>query len=147
MSSPQPTALSKDQRLEEANALIRAMSDVGLRFFYDKRHDRVARFELTIDGRLWFRDDHSDKRIYVAYRGRWRMFSHGGTMRQLVDGLAEYIRSGKRVSAGHFGPWPQWICEGDLWGYGEEAMAALRATLAGNDCIARKSVVPVPEAA
>lgn len=146
--SPQPaTLLSKHQRLDEANAVIRAMAGVGRRFFYNERHDRVARFELTLDGRLWFRDDYADKRIYVAYRGRWREFSHGGTMRRLVDALAEYIRSGKRIAAGHFGPWPAWVSDGDLWGYGDEAMASLRAALAENDCIARKPEAPVAEAA
>lgn len=129
--------LTKHQRLAQANAVIQAVSGVGRRFFYCERHDRVARFELTIDGRLWFRDDFSDTRIYVAYKGRWRVFSHGGTMRKLIDALADYIRFGKRVPAGHFGPWPAWICEGDLWGYGSDAMAELRSTLAGNDCISR----------
>ncbi len=127
---------TKSERLQDANYLILQVSIFGRRFFYSATHNRVAKFELTIDGKLWFRDDDTDKRIYVAYRGRWKHFSHGGTLRGLVEGLANYIRTGERIGAGHFGPWPQWVCEGDLWGYGKETMEMLRNALRPRDCVA-----------
>lgn len=121
--------MNKQVRLSEANKVLVAISQHGRRFFFDKKSGRIAKFELTIDGKLWFRDDYTDQRIYTAYRGRWRKFSHGGTMRRLIDDLAAFIRTDKPIPASHFGPWPEWYCEGDLWGYGQEAMQALRREL------------------
>ena len=128
---------TRRQRLTHANELIAAISRHGRRFFYYEGHDRVARFEIDLAGRLWLRDDYTGRRIYIAYRGNWRQFSHGGTLRRLVEATALYIRQGKPVPAGHFGPWPQWLCEGDLWGYGREAMATLRAEIAASPCLTR----------
>ncbi|MBZ9852841.1 hypothetical protein LB566_03465 [Mesorhizobium sp. CA13] len=129
-------SLTKTQRIADANYLILTISIYGRRFFYSPCFNRVARFETTIDGKLWFRDEYTDKRIYVAYRGRWRHFSNGGTLQRIVEDLARYIRTGERVPAGHFGPWPQYICDGDLWGYGEETMTTLRRALLPRDCVA-----------
>jgi hypothetical protein len=129
----------KADRVDAANLLLNHISGFGRRFFYDERRDRVARFELTIDGRLWFRDDYTDKRVYVAYRGRWRHFSHGGTLQGLVDSLGGYIRTGQRIHPGHFGPWPLHYCDGDLWGYGDEAMDALRLAIKDSPCIAARA--------
>ena len=127
--------MTKRQRLAEANRVLEAIARHGRRFFHNAEHDRVARFEIDIAGRLWFRDDYTWRRIFTAWRGNWRQFSHGGTMRRLVDDLAAYIRTGPPIAGGHFGPWPQWYCDGDLWGYGADAMAALRDELAGSDAI------------
>ena len=129
------SAIKKAERLADANYLILQVSMFGRRFFYNARHNRVARFEITIDGKLWFRDDYTDKRVYVAYKGRWRNFSHGGTCRRLVEDLAKYIRTGERIPAGHFGPWPEYLCDGDLWGYGKETMARLRNAMSPRDCV------------
>lgn len=126
---------SKRERIEDANYLILQVSIFGRRFFYNDRHNRVARFDLTIDGKLWFRDDYTGRRVYVAYRGRWKHFSHGGTMRALVEALANYIRTGQRISPRYFGPWPEIVCDGDLWGYGTETMAMLRNALRPRDCV------------
>jgi len=127
---------TKHERLEDANYAILQISMLGRRFFYNEKGNRVARFELSIDGKLWFVDDYTGKRVYTAYRGgRWRNFSHGGTMRAIIEALAEYIRTGARISSRHFGPWPEYYCEGDLWGYGKEAMAMLRNILRARDCI------------
>jgi hypothetical protein len=130
------TPKTKAERIADANYLILQISMFGRRFFYNDRYDRVARFEITIDGKLWFRDDYTDERVYVAYRGHWRNFSHGGTLRRLVEALAKYIRSGERISASHFGPWPEWCCDGDPWGYGKETMAKLRSAVRPSDCVA-----------
>lgn len=127
---------SKGERIYEANYALLTISIFGRRFFYNQLHNRVACFEMTIDGRLWFRDDYTDRRIYVAHRGRWRHFSHGGTLRRLVDGLARYIRTGEQISPRHFGPWPDHYCDGDLWGYGRGPMESLRQALKPRKCIA-----------
>lgn len=131
MSAPQ----TKAERLADANELILQISMHGRKFFYSPLRNRVARFEISLDGKLWFRDDWTGGRVYVAYRGRWRNFSHGGTLRRLVEDLAAYIRTGERISSAHLGPWPEWVNGGDLWGYGSDAMEALRDAAQALDCV------------
>ena len=132
--------MTKQERVCEANKVIAACAAHGRRFFYTGPgaengrgypeagpEGRVARFELGERGHIYFRDNYTWKRIYVAWeRGRWKGWSHGGTLRDLVRALRDYIRTGKPISAKWFGPWPDWVCEGDLWGYGPDAMAAVR---------------------
>ncbi len=107
---------AKAERLAEANRVLKIISKHGRRFFYHK--DRTSQFEVDARGMIWFRDSYSDKPIYTHYNGRWRYFSEGGTLRSLVIALRDYIRTGEPISAGWFGPWPEYICDGDLWGYG-----------------------------
>lgn len=132
--------LSKADRVTEANRVIESISRHGRRFFYCAAQVRTAHFILGARGQILFVDDWTGKPVYVAYRGNWRQFSHGGTMRGLVEALAEYIRSGAQIPAGFLGPWPKWICGGDLWGYGGSAMAALRAETVGMPAIAPRAV-------
>lgn len=135
------SALTKQERLEEANKVIEAIAAHGRRFFYSgpgsdpseggvraKRcpEGRVARFEFDGRGAVCFRDDYSWERILVVDSGRWKGWSHGGTMRSLVIKLRDYIRTGEPISVGWFGPWPDWMSQGDLWGYGADAMALVR---------------------
>lgn len=129
--------MTRQQRIDDANYFLFQVSLFGRRFFYSERHNRVARFEQTIDGKLWFRDDHTGKLCYTAYKYRWKNFSHGGTMRRLVDDLVLWIRLGVPIPAGHLGPWPDHLCEGDLWGYGYEAMRDLRNSVYPRKCIAK----------
>lgn len=112
--------MTKDDRLEHANAILLSMSRHGRRFFYSKDHDRVARFELDDQGRVRIRDEYTGRAVLLVKDGRWRGFNNGGTLRRLVEDLANYIRTGKTIR-NHFGPWPEWICGGDLWGYGDAA--------------------------
>jgi len=123
-------------RLAKANQCIQIISEHGRRFFSlradsypDKcMADRVSRFELDEKtGKLWFRDKYSWKRVYVAYPYKWRGFSEGGTLRSLIQSLRDWINDeSKTVPFGHFGPWQEWVCGGDLWGYGKEEMAEVR---------------------
>ncbi|GGF56402.1 hypothetical protein GCM10007301_15060 [Azorhizobium oxalatiphilum] len=139
--------LTRQQRMAHANALLESISRHGRRFFYYDRRQRVASFEIDLAGRLWFRDDYTWKRVYVAYSGWWRHFSHGGTMRRLVDDLATYIRTGERIWRGHFGPWPMHFCDGDLWSYGTDAMEALRSEIAASPCLRVAPTTPTRETA
>jgi len=116
---------TKHERMVVANLVIEAISQFGRQFFLHK--GRVSKFELDSRGRLWFIDGYTQRRIYVAYEGKWRGFTEGGTLRDLIKNLGGFIRSGDPIRR-RFGPWPEWICDGDLWGYGE-SMGALRARL------------------
>lgn len=130
---------TRSTRLVEANEVIRHVSSFGRRFFYSARFDRVARFEITAGGRIRFVDDFTDKRVDPFREFRWNNFSHGGTLRRLVEALAGYIDSGERIYPGHFGPWPL-LSYGDLWGYGEDEMEKLRSALSGHPCIRPSNV-------
>ena len=57
-------------------------------------------------------------------RSKWKGFSHGGTLKALVQYLKRYIWDGEKLPAGSLGPWPHYGDEG-LWGYGEDMMAIM----------------------
>lgn len=127
VSARAEAASERADRLLEANHLIKIISDFGRRFFYNQTHDRVAKFAIGEKGHLFFVDDYTGKSIYIAYKHRWSGFSHGGTMRDLVRALGDYIRTGDRLSIGWIGPERRQITDGNIWGYPEDQMALCRA--------------------
>jgi hypothetical protein len=120
--------MTKQERARVANIFIASIASCGRKFF--THADRTAHFEIDPRGRIWFVDDYSQKRIYTHDdQGRWRGFSHGGTMRDLVRTLRNYIQDGKAPKL-NIGPWPGWYCAGDLWGYGEHMKIVRESALA-----------------
>lgn len=121
---------TKQQRVEHANQLIDVIATHGRRFFYRQESGRVARLELDARGRVWLIDEYSGARIYThdtPFGNNWRGFSHGGTMRGLIERMRDYITSGVPLNSGCIAP-P--MSYGDMWGYGEDAAAAVRAAAA-----------------
>jgi hypothetical protein len=110
----------KLHRLVIANKFIKIISRHGRRFFYSKTTRYTAQFEIDWKtGHIYFRDSYNMKKIYTHYRGRWLQFSQGGTMRNLVIDLSEYIQGKRSLPLHHLGPWnTEYISDGDLWGYG-----------------------------
>ncbi len=108
----------KAERIDKANRFIAVVAGCGRRFFH---HDgRVSYFKVDNRGRIWFVDKYTPQRqIYTHYAGRWKWFSEGGTLRDLVIHLRDFIRTGEKQRL-NLGPWPDWICGGDLWGYGDD---------------------------
>lgn len=97
---------------------------------YFEPADRYAYFEIR-NGRVYFIDDYTQKATYLAktgFRNNWRHFSHGGTLRALVEDMHEYIVNGTPV--------PRWRIviqqlgsnglEGNVWGYDVESARAVR---------------------
>lgn len=115
--------MDKAQRLEAANNMLKAIASCGRKFF--AYQDRVSQFEVDERGRVWLIDKYTQKRIYTHYEGRWRGFSDGGTLHGVIVRLRDFITQGKPLPPTIFGPWPDWICKGDLWGYGD-AMKTVR---------------------
>jgi len=114
----------KEVRLGFANILLTVISQIGRKFF--GHNGETSRLELDKMGRVWFVDSHSNKRIYTHHtRDRWKGFTQGGTLRCLIIGLRNYITNGEQPHPKTFGPWPDWYCNGDLWGYGD-AMEKVR---------------------
>ncbi len=125
----------KFQRMLHANALIETISKYGRRFFYFDKKDRVAHFSLAPSGHIYFWDDYTGKDIYTAYSGRWNGFSHGGTLRSLVEAMSHYIRTGKPLDIGWIGPERMRITDGNIWGYSQDEMAKCRAEALLNPAI------------
>jgi hypothetical protein len=121
----------KQERLEQANELLRLIAHSGRKFF--AHNGRVSRFEFDYRGRIWFVDAYRETRIYThAPNSNWRGFSEGGTLHAAVLHLRDYIRTGKQTK--DFGPWPDWYSNGDPWGYGSDMLtirdAAIRLGIA-----------------
>lgn len=113
-------------RMEKANAIIRVMASYGRLFFSsnsDKREASpdpfIAHFTVDACGELWFVDRYSRKPILVRLQ-EWRGFSDGGTLRGIVEHLAEHIKAETPINPGYFARSPQWVCKGDMWGYGDD---------------------------
>lgn len=119
----------KVERLAHANTLIQAVSAHGRRFFFHAPSGRVASLEMDGVGRVWFVDDYTGKRVYTHKThipSRWLGFSHGGTLRSLVEALRDYIVAGQQLDAWRIATPRLNENDGDIWGYGPEASAALR---------------------
>lgn len=113
----------KTERMKKANELLKTIASHGRKFFnYHERYG-VSRFDVDGRGRVWFVDGSTGKRIYLHYKYWGKGFSEGGTLKSLVNALMKFIRDGELVSRSHFGPWPEWVCNGDLWGYGDDMQA------------------------
>jgi len=121
-------ATTKKERAEQANRFLAAIAGCGRQFF--AHNGRVSRFAVDDRGRIWFVDAYREAKIYTACKwSRWRGFSEGGTLRALVLQLCDFIRTGTPASI-HLGPWPDWICNGDLWGYGGDMETVRQAAQA-----------------
>lgn len=112
-------AFELEQRRQAVNDLLVCIGSCGRRFFHHE--GRFSRFELFPHvgprQRLYLIDKYRESRIYMHhYAPGWR-FSDGGTLWRLCRALARYIWSGQKLN-GHFGPWHDDVCRGDLWGYG-----------------------------
>lgn len=109
------------ERADKANEWLRFIGDRGRRFFF---HDgRYATLEQDARGRAWFVDHYSRRRIYTHNERKWRGFTHGGTLRGVVEVLRDYIRHGHRFNPGYFTNIKGY---GHVWGYSLKDMTAIR---------------------
>ena len=122
----------KQQRCEQVNQVIRVIANHGRRFFYSQASNRYASMEIDQRGKIWFIDDYSGKRIFThetVLGGRWRGFTHGGTLRRLVEDFRDYIRIGEPLHPGYLGP--ERFNDSNIWGYDEEGLRAVREQAGG----------------
>lgn len=110
------------ERARTANLLLDGIASLGRRFFDHTRHGgAVSRFEINPSGRVYFVDGYRGAQIATLHpKASWRGFSEGGTLRQLVEHLSAFVMWGTPIPRHLLGPWPDWMCGGDLWGYGAE---------------------------
>lgn len=117
----------KRQRAEQVNQVIRIITDHGRQFFYRQTVNRYANMEVDHRSKVWFIDDYSGTRIFThetVWGGKWRGFSHGGTLRDLVKELGITSALVNHSTPDYLGP--ERIDDSNIWGYDEEAMKAVR---------------------
>lgn len=110
-------------RCEYANRLIEVISSYGRCFFYSRQHDSVAR--LSFDQRVYLHDEGGAMIEAKATSKRWPGFSHGGTLRDLVLQMRNYVMRGERIDPAYLGIDRQ-RGGGNIWGYPPEQMRLCR---------------------
>lgn len=126
-----------------ANALIKIISDHGRRFFFNRKENRVAFLNFSSSSRVWFHDDYKGARIYThetPFGNKWRGFSHGGTLRNIVELMRDYILTGQQIPLGWIAPKRSMDGGGDMWGYGDEACQLVRDEASRLPIIASKEL-------
>jgi hypothetical protein len=114
---------AKQARVKKANAVIKIISEHGRRFFYSSIYDRTSKFGLDRHGQTWYVDDHSGMKLYPFHvEKKWPGFTHGGTLKNLVAALAQYIATGEKLAIGYF-PLEH---DAHLWAYGQDVMQEVR---------------------
>lgn len=113
----------KQARAEKASELLKTIASCGRRFFSGRRPTDTSRFFIGSQGHVWFWDAYSARDIHLGYKywGWEQGFSHGGTLREFVNALAWYIRTGEPIPDCHLSRWPE-----NYWGYGDD-MERVRA--------------------
>ncbi|PTM35932.1 hypothetical protein DA103_09135 [Enterobacter cloacae] len=121
--------IDKQARLQHANELIRIIAAHGRRFFFSLHTGRTAEMLIDPRGRVWFVDEYTGKVIFThktTFANKWRGFSHGGTLRDLVEMMREYIVNGDPIPEYYLGPERRQLTDGNIWGYEPEAMQTVR---------------------
>ncbi|CAI8893764.1 MULTISPECIES: hypothetical protein [Pseudomonas syringae group] len=118
---------NKRQRCEQVNQVIKIIGDNGRRFFFSESKQRYAKLEVDQRGKVWLIDDYTGKRVFTpptTWGGRWKGFSHGGTLKDLIERFRDYICEGKQMPLGWLGP--ERFDDSNIWGYEEQSMKAVR---------------------
>ena len=114
---------NRQNRVNAVNELVIVIARNGRNFFYRKSEKRYAKMIMKQNGRLYWVDDFTGDELYLHGNSfsSTRNFSHGETLKELVKSLKEFVMTGEKLHYG-LGPWPDWICNGDLWGYGDDML-------------------------
>jgi hypothetical protein len=115
---------TQETRLHNVNEFIRFIGDHGRRFFYHK--GTYAHMTIDLRGRVWFVDDYTEERIYTHRSGHWRGFSHGGTLRNLVEVFRDHIKKGVQIHPSYLTT-KSWMGSEHPWGYPNDSLKILHA--------------------
>jgi len=111
-------------RCDIANQLIEVISNHGRCVFHSHKYDRIA--QMGYDGSVFLIDEKSGKRVELRNNGSWEGFGHGGTMRDLVTQMRDFVMKGRRIDRAFIGL-ERANGDGNVWGYPPEEMAKCRA--------------------
>jgi len=131
---------TKAERLEHANQLIKVIAAHGRHFFYNDITKVTSKLMTDQRGRVWFLDDYTLKWIFsheTTWTNKWRGFSHGETLRGLVELMREYIIKGTPIHPYYLGMERRNVYDGNIWGYPDEAIKIIRDEAAALPIIKR----------
>lgn len=121
---------TKQERLEAVNELIKVIASCGRRFFSETSDNKPFISYMKIDerGRIWFVDSWTKKPVYTHYHGDWKHFTHGGTLRRLVECFKNHITKGIQINADYFQPV---MSNGfkNPWGYDDDILIVKEAAV------------------
>ena len=92
-------------------------------FFIKKDHflvtkDQKLNYETS---HVYFIDYYSKERIYTHKDGKWRGFTSGGTLKNLIENLRDYVMRGDKLNVNYFMP----VLKNGFsnpWGYGDDIL-------------------------
>lgn len=119
--------MTKQERLKAANEFIKIISECGRKFF--QHQGFVSTLELSKNGRVYFIDYYTKKRIYTHKRGAWNGFTSGGTLKCLIENLRDFICKGDLLMAYYFNYDNPRKTFSNPWGYGEDILIVKEAAL------------------
>lgn len=99
LTSPTPRLRAlpdKAERLAKANEFIKIIATNGRKFF--NHGGSISRLLVDSQGRISFWDSYSKCYVYTYGSGRWKGFTNGWTLRNLIVSLREYIQG--RIKTG-----------------------------------------------
>ncbi|MGS0737259.1 hypothetical protein ACVBEG_11945 [Pseudomonas sp. GG8] len=109
-------------RIIAANEFMQVIAKCGRFFFRNKGAGHDAYLTLNARGNIvWLFDDYTGARINTAKEGRWDSFSHGGTMKGLVESIGAYVLKGQMMRYGYFQPTMDNGFD-NPWGYGDDIL-------------------------
>lgn len=122
-------------RVDHINQLINLIATHGRNFFSHK--GTIANMEKDKNGKIWFVDYYTRRRIYVAYQGKWSGFTSGGTLKALVQHyFYEYIKTGKKINIQVLAEPDFYNDGGNVWGYELGEAKKMRQLAAKLPCVA-----------
>lgn len=107
-----------------ANKLIQVISSYGRCFFYSSKHDRTAQM-IYDGGTVVLVDEKSGHQVVLRNNGDWSGFGHGGTLRDLVMLMRDYVMKGTRIDMDFIGL-QRTFSKGNIWGYPHDQMELCR---------------------
>lgn len=121
-------------RVEDVNKVIKLIGDHGRRFFYypaytGAEHGTYSYFAFAKQHLLMFVDGRTLNAINPENTGRWERFSHGGTLREMVVALAQYVNTGEPIPIDYICTPRRDPANGNIWGYPDTAAESLRAAV------------------
>lgn len=94
--------VNRQTRVEAMNELLEVLSNesekVKLRPLF-RYEGFQSKFEIASRGQLIYVDEYTQKSIN-PYSRHWNKFNHGGTMKALVQCMAEFIKTGEPTTYG-----------------------------------------------
>ena len=127
--------MSEQERLSAANEFIKAIASCGRNFLSENSDSRnkvespfISFMEVDKNGKVWFTDRYTKKRIYTHYKYDWKNFSEGGTLRNIIECLREFIKRGRTMRKEYFQPHMGSGFE-NPWGYGEDILIVKEAAV------------------